>query len=430
MVTPLKANMFHSGSTCPFCQEAITERQQIIICPDCGCVQHDLCWGHNNGCASYHCDNKVTTTQPNFIPELTITSEELDEIIIPSRDKTKKPEQVAKEYLSPKPKKRSLLALISLITSLFSLISIAGLFSQQIIFFVISIGIAILAASMGVIALVGINLNSKKGGGVTAAISICFSSMMMIFCFFLLKVFSTQKAMERTVDLQLSNTLSEEQLNSLPLGKLNALKANTVIRCVSSGLFGEMTYGSGVITKIENNRAFILTNKHVIGVVGSETDSKQTISVILYNGETSLGNVEWLAPDDIDIAIISCEILAIKFQKMIKVISNTIAPSTQVFAVGNPMNFFWSYTEGVISSLRIKTMLPYQIKVYQTQTPINSGNSGGGLYSMEGALIGINTWTLNKSFAEGLNFSISSQSIIELLGNKAKDYLTIDEGGE
>ena len=85
MVTPLKANMFHSGSTCPFCQEAITEGQQIIICPDCGCIQHDLCWGHNNGCASYHCDNKVTTTQPNFIPELTITSEELDEIIIPPK---------------------------------------------------------------------------------------------------------------------------------------------------------------------------------------------------------------------------------------------------------------------------------------------------------------------------------------------------------
>jgi serine protease Do len=45
---------------------------------------------------------------------------------------------------------------------------------------------------------------------------------------------------------------------------------------------------------------------------------------------------------------------------------------------------------------------------------INPGNSGGGLYDADGRLIGINTLTSDKRFAEGLGFAISLPTLLEL----------------
>jgi serine protease Do len=53
--------------------------------------------------------------------------------------------------------------------------------------------------------------------------------------------------------------------------------------------------------------------------------------------------------------------------------------------------------------------------VIQTQAAINPGNSGGGLYDKEGYLIGINTWTSDKSISEGIGFAIAMESLLELV---------------
>ena len=55
------------------------------------------------------------------------------------------------------------------------------------------------------------------------------------------------------------------------------------------------------------------------------------------------------------------------------------------------------------------------MELYQTQTPINSGNSGGGLFTRNGHLIGINTMTQDKQSAEGLSFAISLETLTKLL---------------
>jgi serine protease Do len=84
------------------------------------------------------------------------------------------------------------------------------------------------------------------------------------------------------------------------------------------------------------------------------------------------------------------------------------------------MALYWSYTEGVISAIRQQGFGSRDVTVYQTQTPINQGNSGGGLYNMAGELVGINTWTQDKSQAEGLSFAISAQSLVDLLKADSK----------
>jgi S1-C subfamily serine protease len=53
------------------------------------------------------------------------------------------------------------------------------------------------------------------------------------------------------------------------------------------------------------------------------------------------------------------------------------------------------------------------VKVFQAQIPLNSGNSGGGLYTAAGELIGINSWTLPKGMVEGMGFSISIENLLD-----------------
>ena len=72
-----------------------------------------------------------------------------------------------------------------------------------------------------------------------------------------------------------------------------------------------------------------------------------------------------------------------------------------VFAIGNPYRLGWTHTQGVISQLRTQDSDLHRVRVIQTQASINPGNSGGGLYDHDGYLLGINTWTTDKSVSEG-----------------------------
>jgi S1-C subfamily serine protease len=86
-----------------------------------------------------------------------------------------------------------------------------------------------------------------------------------------------------------------------------------------------------------------------------------------------------------------------------------------VFAIGHPESFIWSFTTGVISQLRSNYEWTYDNRNYcranviQTQTPINPGNSGGPLFNVKGELIGINSF--RTPGAEGLNFAIRIDEI-------------------
>ena len=92
-----------------------------------------------------------------------------------------------------------------------------------------------------------------------------------------------------------------------------------------------------------------------------------------------------------------------------------ITVGDEVFAIGNPHSLGWTYTPGGISQMRLQTKGPLEVRVIQTSAAINPGNSGGGLYDREGRLVGINTWTKDKRFAEGLSFSIAFHTLLPLL---------------
>ena len=80
------------------------------------------------------------------------------------------------------------------------------------------------------------------------------------------------------------------------------------------------------------------------------------------------------------------------------------------------------YTTGYISQIRDEYVWNYEdefehmANVYQTQTPIAEGNSGGPLLNSYGNLVGINTFGDEKNDFQ--NFSIAVDEIVKFLINK------------
>jgi S1-C subfamily serine protease len=65
--------------------------------------------------------------------------------------------------------------------------------------------------------------------------------------------------------------------------------------------------------------------------------------------------------------------------------------------------------------LRTQAFDARPVRIIQTQASINPGNSGGGLYDQSVYLLGINTWTTDKSTSEGIGFALAFENLIELV---------------
>lgn len=417
----VSANSFHLGGICPYCQHQIELEQSIVLCNECRSWQHSNCWTLNKGCSSYHCDKKTFTNVIKSEPEFTITAEEVEKVKYVPIPVRRISSDLAKDYIPEKPSSISKLALTGFILAILNLISIVAIFKGNIKFLAFAVFISFISIIIAVISVIIIN-NGKKYGYIYASSAILLSAFFIVICTARVYVLSNINkigghGLNANFNIE-ENLPKDEELDRLRPERAQALRANVVIKCTGDPLLGSML-GSGIVIKKTNQTAFLLTNKHVI-------ENAKSMEVTFYNGEVSEGHLEWQAPKNIDLAIISCSLLAGNKIQPVNFSPELAGQSQSVFAVGNPMNLLWSYTEGVISSRRIQNYDGQEVSIYQTQTPINSGNSGGGLYNQNGLLIGVNTWTQNKALTEGLNFSISSSSIISILKSENKlNYITI-----
>ena len=48
---------FYEGYACPICQQAFTENDDIVACPQCGLPHHRACWAKEGHCHLYHLHN-------------------------------------------------------------------------------------------------------------------------------------------------------------------------------------------------------------------------------------------------------------------------------------------------------------------------------------------------------------------------------------
>ncbi|TCP23432.1 serine protease Do [Scopulibacillus darangshiensis] len=160
--------------------------------------------------------------------------------------------------------------------------------------------------------------------------------------------------------------------------------------------------GSGIIYKKSDGGAYIVTNNHVV-------EGANKVEVRLSNDVKVDAQV--LGKDSLyDLAV-----LKIPGDKVKEVAqfgdSSKLKRGEPVIAIGNPLGFNGSVTEGIVSAPN--RMIPVQhdnvsmqAQVIQTDAAINPGNSGGALVNIEGQVIGINSLKIAEQTVEGIGFAI------------------------
>lgn len=93
----------------------------------------------------------------------------------------------------------------------------------------------------------------------------------------------------------------------------------------------------------------------------------------------------------------------------------------RVYAVGNALGYGISITTGIISNANFSAYYyDYGYNMIQMDCPINSGNSGGGLFNSFGRIVGINTLGLSGEAVvslgyENVSFAIPTQVAVSYL---------------
>jgi len=171
--------------------------------------------------------------------------------------------------------------------------------------------------------------------------------------------------------------------------------------------------GSGIVLDRQGD---IVTNAHVVG-------SARSFTVTFADGHRATASlVGAFQPDDLAvIKVASAGVPPAVFADSSKVKVGQLA-----IAIGNPLGFRSSVTEGIVSAVgrtvpeQNGVVLP---NVLQTSAPINPGNSGGALVDISGRVIGIPTLAAADpelgSTAAGIGFAIPSSTVKDIASQLA-----------
>lgn len=200
----------------------------------------------------------------------------------------------------------------------------------------------------------------------------------------------------------------KESLSTIEIAeKVEKINVGILVYAKNQSLFSDSgSEGSGIVmgTDKSGKYTYILTCAHVID---SAQDANTRITVQDSDGNTHDASLVGL-DSKTDIGVI--KVAGTGFTAAEFGDSSTLRKGQKVFAIGNPggMEFFGSFTEGMISSIDrpISSESGYEMKCIQHTTPINSGNSGGALLNEFGQVIGINSSKIVSTGYEGMAFSI------------------------
>ncbi len=180
--------------------------------------------------------------------------------------------------------------------------------------------------------------------------------------------------------------------------------------------------GTGFVYKKDNEKAYILTNNHVI-------EKGDAIHVEFTDGHVVETKVEG---KDVysDTAVLSLsvdEILSVAEMGS----SEDARVGDTVFTVGAPLDsdtYSGTVTRGILSgknrlvsvSSKNSSTSDMVMSVLQTDAAINSGNSGGPLVNANGEVIGINSLKLATTGVEGMGFAIPIEMALEYASKEEK----------
>jgi len=176
--------------------------------------------------------------------------------------------------------------------------------------------------------------------------------------------------------------------------------------------------GTGFVFEKDEKNAYILTNAHVVNGGDKFTatftnDKEKEVDVKLVGSDTYS-----------DTAVVSVPV-----DKIVKVAvigsSEDLRIGDTTFAVGAPLDsdaYSWTVTRGILSGKNREVEVnasgnyfgndAFVMEVLQTDTPINSGNSGGPLCNANGEVIGVANMKISSNQVEGIGFAIPIETAI------------------
>ena len=202
-------------------------------------------------------------------------------------------------------------------------------------------------------------------------------------------------------------TLTAAQVYEMTVNSVVGINTET-----TTNVFGQeavaASSGSGFILSEDG---YIITNCHVV-------DGADNIKVVTYSGETYEAELVG-ADSNYDVAVLKIEATGLPAVSVGD--SDILKVGEEVIAIGNPLGeLTFTMTNGIISALdrEINTDGNPQ-NMIQTNAAINSGNSGGPLFDMDGNVIGVTTAKYSGSTSsgttiEGLGFAIPINDVLKV----------------
>lgn len=162
--------------------------------------------------------------------------------------------------------------------------------------------------------------------------------------------------------------------------------------------------GSGIVYR----KRVILTDQHVVAAQEGSPQTVSRVQISLADGTTLPGKV--IGSDfstDLAVVRVDRDLAPLTFRTSLPLQGET------VLAIGSPLGFSSSVTEGIVSALGrdlpSSQTTPPLVDLIQTDAPISPGNSGGALVDQCGHVVGVNeAYIPPSSGAVSLGFATPS----------------------
>ena len=227
---------------------------------------------------------------------------------------------------------------------------------------------------------------------------------------------------------------TEETMSSIAVS--NA-KWSTI--CVSAGgncsdeytfYKNTLSHGAGVIYRVTNDRIYFITCYHVVNgysrnelwVMLPSQLVPIKVGLVYYSATYDVAVLEYQCKDP-EAVLEGCKPIDISD-------SSYLSLSETVYAIGNPFSGGFTITKGSVSQINaLVDVEGSSMREIQIDTPINSGNSGGGLFNAKGKFVGLVNAKLNsvnsgKLDVDGIAFALPGNLVVSIaesiIQNRAK----------
>lgn len=196
---------------------------------------------------------------------------------------------------------------------------------------------------------------------------------------------------------------------------VNAVRDSIVYIETSAEYRGKTTPIGAASGIIISKDGYIVTNNHVVEDGTSFSVKVNTTDFVTGITESQTYDAELCGTDaDTDLAVLKIDAHDLQAAKLGD--SDDLRLGDDVIAIGNPLGYETSVSKGIISGLnRQVSDSKRSLTAIQTDTPINSGNSGGALFNTYGEVVGVVNEKRVDSYAESMGFAITI--------NEAKDVI-------